>query len=298
MGMKTLLRENERNRFLEWASWVPMRFYTKYFQGKEKLVEVDLNKIGVDIKFPFYIGKEREMGSLSSELRCFKVREPNNLKHFSKFITKDDVLLDVGANFGFFSVLGKNAKEIIAIEPVKECNDILKKNLALNDLTDKTKIFNLALGNGGKVFMNRAESSNLSQVVESAEKGNYSVESKPLKYFVDKYNVNAVKMDVEGYEWEIFSKQKIPKEINKITLEFHRWELGMETSAKLIKIFYDQGFVVKYFLEDMPLRFYPFIGIKSILNRLTYVKKNLSLNECIEETRKGRGIKYFYLVRK
>lgn len=287
----------DRNRFLEAISWIPMKFYTKYFQGEEEIVVVDLNKVGVNIQFPFYIGKERGLSSLSSELRCFKIREPNNLKHFSKFITKDDVLLDVGANFGFFSILGKRAKKIIAIEPVKECNDILKKNLALNNLTEKTKIFNIALGSGDKLFMNKSESSNLSKVVEDSERGNYVVESKPLRYFVDKYNVNCVKMDVEGYEWEIFSKQKIPKEIDKITLEFHRWELGMEKSEKLIKIFYDQGFIVRYFLEDMPLRFYPFIGIKFIFNRLTYVKRDLSLKECIEEMEKGRGIKYLYLVK-
>jgi len=42
-------------------------------------------------------------------------------------LKKEDVLLDVGSHFGFFSVLGKKAKKIIAIEPIKECFYLLNK---------------------------------------------------------------------------------------------------------------------------------------------------------------------------
>jgi len=283
------------SKSLEFISWIPIKVYNRFFQGNKKVVNVNLKKVGIDFKFPFIINKEKTMGSLSSELRCFGIREPVNLIYYTKFITNKDILLDVGAHFGFFSVLGKKAKRIIAIEPIKECNKILESNLILNGLENKSTVFNIALGDKGLVFMDKAKSSNLSKVVKDS---NYMVESEDLDYFVKTFNVNCVKVDIEGYEWDIFTKQKVPEKINKIAMEFHRDLMGKEKSEQLIKALYSQDFYVKYLIEDMPLRFYPFIWFKWFLNQMTWVRKDLSLKKVLKSIWIGRGVKYLYWVRK
>jgi len=287
------------NRFLEYLSWIPMKVYSKvcgsYFPGEGNKLVIDLNKIGIDDSFNFYVNDEKEMGSLSSELRCFRIREPNNLKHYVKFIEKEDVLLDVGAHFGFFSVLGKKAKKIIAIEPIKECFYLLNKNLKENNLTDKTKVFNLALGNEKYLKMDQEGSSNLSKV---NAKGKIKVKCKDLNYFAENFDTNLLKLDIEGYEYEIFMNQEVPKKINKITMELHICLIGIEKSREIIEKLYKQGFYVKYLIEDMPLRFYPFIQWKWLFNKLTWCKEDLTLKDALRDIEIGRGIKYVYLVRK
>ena len=265
------------NRFLEYLSWIPMKVYNKfyeyYLQGEENKIKVDLNKVGINDSFMFNINSEKDMGSLSSELRCFKIREPNNLKHYVKFVEEEDVLLDVGSHFGFFSVLGKKAKKIIAIEPIKECFYLLNKNLKENNLINKTKVFNLALGNGEYLKMDKEGSSNLSKV---SEKGKIKVECKDLNYFAKRYHTNLLKLDIEGYEYEIFMNQEVPKKINKITMELHICVIGIEKSREIIEKLYKQGFHIKYLIEDMPLRFYPFIQWKWLFNNLTWCKEDLN----------------------
>ena len=278
----------------EKISWMPIKFYNRFLQGNKRVVNVNLRKVGVDFNFPFCINHEKTLGSLSSELRCFGIREPINLIYYTKFITNKDILLDVGAHFGFFSVLGQKAKEIIAVEPVEDCNSILRANLTMNGIYDKCKIIHVALGDGKDVYMERNKSSNLSKVSES---GDYKIKSKTLKYFADKFNVNCIKVDIEGYEWDIFTKQKVPKGINKIAMEFHRDLMGKEKSEQLIKALYSQGFRVKYLIEDMPLRFYPFIWFTWFLNQMTWVKRNVSLSQALKLINEGRRVKYIYLIK-
>jgi len=286
----------KRNSFLEKITWIPAKFYNKYLQGKENLIKINLNPIGRKESFYFLVNNEREISSLSAQLRCFGIREPNNIKHYLKFIEEDDILLDVGSHFGFFSVLGKNAKRIIGIEPVKSCFKILEENLKINGLKEKTKIFNVALGNGEDIFIKEEGSSNLSQI--SKEKQGVKIRSYKLDFFTEDYNVNCMKIDVEGYEYEIFMNQEIPKKMNKITMEFHRDLMGLEKSKELIKRFYKQGFKVKYLVEELPLRFYPFMKWKWLFNKLTYSLKDLELEDTLKEIKKRRGLKYLYLIRK
>jgi len=107
-------------------------------------------------------------------------------------------------------------------------------------------------------------------------------------------------MDVEGYEFEIL-KKGIPKNINKISMEFHTALMGKEKSIKLLRILEKEGFKVLKLVEDLPLRLYPFYTILErvrFINKFSYVKENLFPSECIPYIFKGRYIKYMFLKRK
>lgn len=112
------------------------------------------------------------------------------------------VIIDVGANVGFFSMLCRelySKSKIYAFEPVSKTFSCLEKNFK----DDKnTEVFNLALsdsrGNGKMCF-----SEENSAVSSLSEGGNVDVEITTLDYFFkDKHidKVDILKIDTEGFE--------------------------------------------------------------------------------------------------
>tara|TARA_Y100000310_G_scaffold186244_1_gene186323 strand:- start:671 stop:1288 length:618 start_codon:yes stop_codon:yes gene_type:complete len=195
-------------------------FLLFYGQGKNacKPYENKFKKIGVPEKITFHYLDSDE--GLSRQFGLFGFREPLNWKNYYYFVRGDDIVLDIGANIGLFSLLAQNAKKVIGIEPIKECIPVLKKNLDSNGLRDKSVVLNMAVGEKGKLYMKQEGHVNLSKVVNKKEDATYEIPSETLNYFVNKYNANLLRMDVEGYESEIL-KGKIPKQVTKISIEFH-----------------------------------------------------------------------------
>ena len=221
------------------------------------------------------------------------------LEYYYKFIKPSDIVLDVGANIGLFTVLSENAKKIICVEPLKQAIPILKKNISDNGLDKKTEIINAAVGKKGKLIIEADKKLNLSRIVNEKNENTYDIQSFELKDLVKKYNSNLLRMDVEGYEYEILNK-KIPKEINKISIEFHTGLLKDKKVNELISYFEKEGFKMRYFLEDLPIRMYPLHNLLkkiNLLKKFTYVKKNITSKESLHYIKKGRKVKYLFLHR-
>ena len=274
-------------KVIESISWLPFKLKGK-LRRKSELVNINID----NLTFPFKLIKDNSLYSLTSNLQTYKTREPRNVRAYIDFITEDDIVLDVGANIGFFTILSRKAKKIIAIEPIKKCLEVLRYNLFINNISN-VKIYNLCLGNGKELRFLEDKALNQSKVITDKNKG-YKVKTKTLDYFTKKFQVNMIKIDVEGYEYEIFRKE-IPKKINKIMIEFHTNLMGKEKSLKLLESFYKNGFVIERLIEDLPLRLYPFI---KYYKSFSYEKKDLGLKEAKECVLKGRGLKYLYLRRK
>jgi len=293
------------NKIIEKISWIPYNLFTSFIlKKKQNKVELDLNKIKVDKKFKFYLSKN-DVG-LSLQLKAFKFREPLNFEYYVNFISKKDNVMDIGANLGIFTLLSENAKKIISVEPLEKAIPILEKNIKENNLKDKTKIINAAVGKENeKLFLEENPKLNLSKVSEKEIKGAREIKSISLKKLVREYNTNVLRMDVEGFEYEILYKN-IPKKVNKISLEFHTALLGKEKSKRLLDYFKEEKFKIKYLIEDLPIRLYPFYTIlkkTNLLRFFTYVKKDINYPEAgihinkYLENREGRAQKYFFLER-
>lgn len=58
------------------------------------------------------------------------------------------VVVDVGANSGFYSLLAaaSGASQVLAVEPVSEIADVLAANVALSELGERVRLHRLALG--------------------------------------------------------------------------------------------------------------------------------------------------------
>ena len=73
--------------------------------------------------------------------------EPNTIAWIEKYINKNDIFYDIGANAGTFTILAayKKQAQVIAFEPESQNYAILNKNIFLNNLDNKIIAYNLAI---------------------------------------------------------------------------------------------------------------------------------------------------------
>lgn len=216
------------------------------------------------------------------------------------------VFIDIGANLGRYSIImAKRGLTVYSFGPLSSNFKQLKLNASLNNVEKNIQFHNIALGNNKtqkEIFFQKykqGEASFLSKNGLQKEK----VKIMPLDSIIinKKFKRKVImKIDVEGYEYEILY-QKIPKKINKISIEFHTSLLGKEKAKKLINYFYKEGFKTKNLIEGLPIRLYPFYGIlrkTGLIDKFTFVKKDLEKKDVMKLIDKGRAQKYLFLVRK
>ncbi|MCU0349980.1 MAG: FkbM family methyltransferase [Flavobacterium sp.] len=126
-----------------------------------------------------------------------------------KVVRQDDVCLDIGANFGWFTTLFHKlgASQIHSFEPVPSIFELLNTNINLQNNTKNIFPNNLALGDKfDKVELHLFDNLPIGHASISTQgKENFqSFEAKmvPLNSYLSEKNleVNFVKMDIEGAE--------------------------------------------------------------------------------------------------
>jgi FkbM family methyltransferase len=151
------------------------------------------------------------------------------VRQYEKFvdIEEGDIVVDVGFNFGVFSLgaLNKGASKIYGFEPNKDIYEKLKKY----PNQDKVEIFNYAVSNKYDTMkFNEGYNTLGSSITFTGNdiKKTYDVEVINLYDFLIKNDITKIdflKVDCEGEEYNIF--ESIPNEflceINKIHVEFH-----------------------------------------------------------------------------
>jgi len=70
--------------------------------------------------------------------------------------TKDEIIIDVGANVGDTSIYWAKlyGAKVLAFEPLSESFEIMRANISLNGLDDLITPYNLALGDGTDISFN------------------------------------------------------------------------------------------------------------------------------------------------
>lgn len=142
-------------------------------------------------------------------------------------LTQDDILIDVGANIGMFSIYAhmKYGCKIIAFEPIKENFENFRRNILLNGLNiNDFQIHNCAITDTdgdiiklGKLDHNSGGATKIFNYVSNYEECRTETLS---KYFNN--NCKFLKIDCEGSEYEL-----IPTIINQLNnfeyigIEYH-----------------------------------------------------------------------------
>ena len=172
------------------------------------------------------------------------------LRHDYKGIEKNDVVLDIGSNIGFFSAyaLNKGASKVYSVEAVPKTFELLKRNLK----NEKDVVFiNKAISD--KCCSKKIKITNGSSVASLSHSDNYNFEGNmannasyldidcvDINSLIKIYNIDKIdflKIDCEGSELEIFktiSEDYLTNCIDRIYCEIHNF-YPREDYEKFIK---------------------------------------------------------------
>lgn len=171
-----------------------------HFFKKFKLGENYTNLFGDKIFYDSRYGLATYQGILTRHLNLIKMAGIKNPK----------VVIDIGANVGFFSLLIKKIfpkSELYSIEPIPEIHKLLKKNLGNYK---KIKTYNFAISNK-KGILKMVFDRNNPGTSAIADQGKITVKTITLDEFITKYNISQIdllKIDTEGHEKEVLESGK------------------------------------------------------------------------------------------
>lgn len=147
-------------------------------------------------------------------------------------LLKGDVLLDIGANIGWYSVLfsrlANNDNQIFAFEPDPLNSTLLNHNLEINEAKSVTVIQAAVAESTGKAKLYQYNSNNLGKhsMLESSDQTSVNVDTVGLDEFfsdigLEDRKVRVLKIDVEGYEYfALKSGKEILKRCQIILCEY------------------------------------------------------------------------------
>lgn len=127
---------------------------------------------------------------------------------YQEYIPKrDDVVVDVGAHMGFFTLkVANEVKMVIAVEPDPANFRFLLQNVGFNKLTDKVILRNAALGKqDGRIFLDRT-AYGFGRSRSTTKETPYSSEMRTLTGLLSESNlgiVSLIKIDTEGFELDV-----------------------------------------------------------------------------------------------
>ncbi len=191
--------------------------------------------------------------------------EPEMIRCLSQLLRRGDVLVDLGANEGYFSVVGARLVEpagrVLAIEPQARLQSVLRQNCELNALRN-VAVVQCAVGDhDGLAQLHLAPSLNSgSSALSQPTRYRLQTEQVPLHTLAavlkqhELQRVRLLKIDIEGFEYEAIlgSRQLFEsRAIEHIALELHPLQLR---SRKL------SPDAIERFLEDCGYRRNPAFG--------------------------------------
>jgi FkbM family methyltransferase len=199
---------------------------------------------------------------ICKELYIYRKREQFSTEFIKKFITENEVIIDIGSNIGYYALIEAqvaNRGEVYCIEPVSTNVEILKRNIELNHYNN-ISVFQYAIGDkDGKGRMYICDKCNISSFIKKPETNlirEIEVPLMTLDKFVERYvhcYPTFIRMDVEGYEYQIIKgSSKILKKTKslKIYIELHPHLMRRENMIELLDILKQNSFEARaIFLE-------------------------------------------------
>jgi FkbM family methyltransferase len=248
-GSKVVLMQIIRKIIFDYIKYLNRKKMSKEIQDSKRVVKmINGSKMYLDTSID---------DGLCRYLVISDVREGYILETMEKELEIANVVVDIGANVGYYALLEAkiigNKGKIYAIEPVPETNELLKENVKLNNY-ENVEIYQQAIGDKtGVATMYVSEWLNRSQMKELGlknEKVSHEV-NVPIStlddFMEDKPYPDIIRMDTEGYEYNILKGMQRILETKKalsIFMEFHfRW-LGKGKSIELLRILKNANFEI------------------------------------------------------
>lgn len=293
-------------------------YYNKYLFYKFFLSKSFLKRNIYDFKMYLNLNDK----GISKTLILFGERELDHKIILEKVLKQNMKILDIGSNIGYYiliqrSLVGPNAK-IIAIEPIPENINFLKKNLNLNN-DRNTKVIRGAVSNKNNfeyIYVSNHFNLGTFHPVGSSKKflnKKLKVKTFSLTNLCLKYGFpNLIRMDVEGHEVKIFEDLFFHKNKFKlfpmICFETHLTKYNKDNSMdSILKKLFKIGYYVKFasssskrgtqILEEY-LNYYPISKIIRTDEEERKIYKNLNNNDAIKLICRTGGLRTVLLNNK
>jgi FkbM family methyltransferase len=194
-----------------------------------------------------------------------------------EFCNSADVIFDVGANVGYYSLLAASdpLKQVFSFEPVSFTFEKLRRNIALNKFRNVTAVRSVVSNRAEaiKIYFRDSLNMGMSSVVPSQENTAFEeVQGITLDEFVRQKEikrVDLVKIDVEGSEVLVLEGMKS-------VLTHSRPALMMEVTQETLERFgYTVENLYKY-LGDLGYQAYDIIG-ERVISKIHTPKEKIGL---------------------
>lgn len=209
-----------------------------------------------------------------------KEKDKEEIMLFGKIVKKGDIVIDIGANIGFYTILFSNlvGKEgrVYAFEPENENYNRLKKN---TKNLKNVSLYKQAISNSSKslkIYTSSLINVDHKTYKTSSYKKSYRVKATSVDNFLRGRRVSFIKMDIQGAEFTALKgmKQTLVKNRN-IKMYLECWPKGLQennSSPKQLLNFFQKKQMKVRVVEN---------------NRLSVVT-----NKYIEECRLYKGYKF------
>ena len=192
--------------------------------------------------------------------------EPETLNFLNK-LTNKDVLWDIGANVGVFTIYASkiNKTQVVAFEPSASSYATLIKNIEINKVSTTVNAYNIALHNKNKLsylFMENTESGHSMHSFDNNKnamgKIKTSFKQSVLGFTIDQFfqqfkplPPSHIKIDVDGNELLVLKggEKVIKKYVKSFIIETESFS-NKRDREKLIKYIYKLGFVEEDFNKN------------------------------------------------
>jgi len=173
-------------------------------------------------------------------------------EHFT--IHPDDVIVDIGAHIGTFSVWAAQravSGRVISFEPDPENYALLEENKNLNGLSNLFTVNSAVAERRGKTRLFTSDYHNMTHsFFEVGARDYFLVDTLSLADILDDYGLEKVhylKIDAEGAEYQILlnTPAGVLRRIDKIFIEYHDYLNHGYTFRDLIECLADNGFQTK-----------------------------------------------------
>ena len=149
---------------------------------------------------------KRGMTGATGNLYC-GLQDFDEMSFVLHFLRKDDIFLDIGANIGTYTILasGHVGAHSIAFEPSQDTATHFNNNIKLNNIQSLVELHNNALGaSTGECFLETATDIMNNHICHEMQQNSTMVRIEKLDDVLSYQKMpNLIKMDVEGYEYEI-----------------------------------------------------------------------------------------------
>ncbi|MBA7599970.1 hypothetical protein ES703_07016 [subsurface metagenome] len=196
---------------------------------------------------------------VSRELALVSIREKLLTETLQGELRGGDCVLDIGANIGYYALMearlvGPQGK-VYAIEPVPHNIQLLQDSVQLNNYGN-IEIFQQAIGqHDGTLPLYISDHPNWCSFYPTGKVvGQIDVTVNSLDSFLkDKRCPNIIRMDVEGYEYEIVNGMRTLLESGvplALFIEFHPGIMGPQRAADFLSILKHHRFQLKKFILE------------------------------------------------